>query len=97
MIHFCGSLTYTKETNLYSSWHGKVKALRPMALKIVDQLKKKDLISSFQLLTNSGPIMLFVPMNFPHQLFKQTKLFSFFCSNSSRPSLSPGRAVFSRQ
>ena len=73
MIHFCGSLTYTQETNLYSSWHGEVKALR-RPLKIVDQ---KKLISSFQLLTNSGPgpIMLFVPMNFSHQLLKQTKLF----------------------
>ena len=74
MIHFRGSLTYIQETNLYSSWHGEpeVKALRRRSLKIVDQ---KKLISSFQLLTNSGPIMLFVPMKFPHQLFKQTKLF----------------------
>ena len=71
MIHFCGSLTYTQETNLHSSWHGEVKTLR-RPLKIVDQ---KKLISSFQLLTNSGPIMLFVPMNFSHQPLKQTKLF----------------------
>ena len=82
MIHFCGSLTYTQETNLYSSWHGEVKALRP--------LRPKEINFVFSTPNKFRPYHALCPCEFLHQLLKQTKLFFLLFQLKSTPTVSAG-------